>query len=160
MNEAPRPHPAKAILQRAAGGELCRRRHRRRCWCEIPSLLNTVTSDPVFLPSVPVNRRIVSSTVNENKKERNVSFPPRLDLTRAKNNQRGTKKKRFLLTDKSSAFHSEEKKTTFVCLLLSHLLWKTGENKINKISSGPVSLWKIFPRTLKQRCQKPRARLS
>lgn len=65
MNEA--PHPPKS-LRKQYGDE----RQEARLIVDVvraivawnPSLLNTVTFDPLTLPSPPVDRRVTSSTVN------------------------------------------------------------------------------------------------
>lgn len=109
-----------------------------RLWCEILRCWNTVTFDPFTLPSLPVDRRVMLSTVNRND---NVSFPlngvvvnihpplslsassggNRLDPTCAKNRK---ERKRLLLTDESSAFHSEIKNQVCMFTVVA-FFWKT-----------------------------------
>lgn len=114
-----------------------------------PSLLNTVTFDPFTLPSLPVDRRVLSSTVNPN-----VSFPTndvvvnirplliaqasskggRLDPTCAKKNKTKHVKTEKGWTDGSSAF------SQFVCLLLFSRRKKRGEHYGEK-----KYVWTHFP---------------
>lgn len=123
-----------------------------------PSLLNTVTFDPFTLPSLPVDRRVLSSTVNPN-----VSFPSndvlvnirpllisqasskggRLDPTCAKKNKTKHVKTEKGWTDGSSAF------SQFVCLLLFSRR-KKGENTMEKKKKmcWPISLWRLLSEKL------------
>lgn len=128
-----------------------------------PSLLNTVTFDPFTLPSLPVDRRVLSSTVNPN-----VSFPSndvlvnirpllisqasskggRLDPTCAKKNKTKHVKTEKGWTDGSSAF------SLFVCLLLFSRR-KKGENTMGKKKKkcvDPFPCGDCCPRNLKQTC--------